>query len=69
MEPAERFRCTKVGLVELVKLRYVILVGNMRQLLAFNDISRNQTRNDMQHGDSFIDLRISARYKALIVTD
>ena len=69
MEPAERFRCTKVGLVELVELGDVILVGDMWQLLAFDNISRNQTRNDMQHGDSFIDLRISARYKTLIVTD
>ena len=69
MKPAERFRCTKESLVELIELRGVILVGNMRQFLAFNDISRNQTRNDMQHGDRFIDLRISARYEALIVTD
>ena len=56
LEPAERFLWTKVGLVEPVELREVVLFADVWKLLAFDDISRNQTRDDMKHGYRIIDL-------------
>ena len=60
---------TKIGLVELIELRYIALASDIRQFLTFDDVTRDEAGDDMQHGDRFINLRVSARYEALIVTD
>ena len=69
LEPVERFRWTKIGLVELIKLRDFLLVTAIRKLFTPNDKCRDQTRNDMQHGDCIINLGISACDEALVVTN